>query len=90
MTVGRNTKGVYRLLGVSIAIGAIDNSAFLFFQMGTLSDGGQHWMLAALFCWIALFCVAIYALGVRSLWLLLSLPLVLLPFAFAVLAAGRI
>jgi len=90
MTAGGNAKGLYPLLAASIAIGAIDNAAFFVFRMGILTDTGFHWMLAALLSWIALFCVAANRLGGRSLWLLLALPPVLLPFALVVIAAGQI
>jgi hypothetical protein len=86
----RNAKSVFPFQIASIAIGIADNSAFFVFQIGLLNDAGLHWMLGVLFLWMALFAVGILVLGVRSLWLLLGLPLVLLPFAFAVYAAGQI
>jgi hypothetical protein len=89
-TSKENSKSVYPLLAGSIAIGAADDSAFFFFQIGSLSDGGFHWMMAALLSWMALFVVAVHLLGVRSLWLLFSLPLVLLPFALAAIGAAQI
>jgi hypothetical protein len=90
MTPRKNNKSVLPLLAAAIAIGIADNSAFLFFNIGLLSDAGIHWMQGALFSWIALFVAGIMLLRVRSLWLLLGLPLVLLPFALAGYAAGQI
>lgn len=90
MNVGRNAKTFYPLLAASIAIGAIDNSVFFVYQVGLLTDTGIHLMMGALLSWMVLFFFAVGLLRVRSLWLLLGLPFVLLPFALAVIGAGRI
>jgi hypothetical protein len=90
MNAGRNTKSFYPLLAASIAIGAIDNSAFFVYQVGLLTDTGVHLMMGALLSWMVLFFFAVGLLRVRSLWLLLTLPLVFLPLALAVIGAGQI
>jgi hypothetical protein len=90
MNAGGNAKSFYLLLAASLAIGAIDNSAFFVYQLGTLTDTGFHWMTGALLSWMVLFFFAVGLVGVRSLWLLLGLPLVLLPFALAVVGAVQI
>jgi hypothetical protein len=86
----RNAKSLFPLQAASIAIGIADNSAFFLFQIGPLSNAGGYWMLGALLLWVALFLIGIVLLGTRSLWLLLGLPLVLLPIALAVYGAGQI
>ena len=78
------------LLAASIAIGIVDNSAFFLFQIGLLSDAGIWWMSGALLLWIALLVAAVLLLGIRSLWFLVGLPLVLIPFWLAILVAGQI
>jgi hypothetical protein len=86
---GKNARSVAPLLAASIAIGVADNSAFFCFQIGT-GDLGYHVMVAALLLWIALFGIGIHSLRIRSLWLLLGLPLVLFPFALAIIGAAQI
>jgi hypothetical protein len=90
MILRKSTNSIFALLAASIAIGIADNSAFFFFHMGLLSDAGAYWMLGALFSWMALFVAGMMLLRFRSLWLLLGLPLVLVPFALATYAAGTI
>jgi len=81
---------VFPFQAASIAIGIADNAAFFLFRMVLLSNAGEYWMVGALLLWVAVFLVGIVLLGTRSLWLLLGLPLVLLPFGLAVLGAGQI
>lgn len=90
MAFSRTTKQVYLFLLASFAIGMIELSIFFYFQIGLLSAAGLIWMKAALLYWIALFCAAFYFLRFRALWLLLGLPLVLLPLVMAVIGAGQI
>ena len=90
MTASTNVMGVSPFLAASLAIGVADNSAFFFFKMELLGGAGSHWMLGALLSRIALFLVGAHYVGFRALWLLLGLPLVLLPFALAGVAAGQI
>jgi hypothetical protein len=87
MAADRDGNAFPLLLAGSIGIGVLDISAFRLFPTGLLSDGGVHWMLGALLSWIALFLVGMSLLGVRSLWLLIGLPLV---FALFALGAGQI
>ena len=61
----------------------------VFFSL-LLTSTGYWWMLGTLILWIAAFVFGIFRLRFHALWLLLSLPLVLLPFVLSVLAAGQI
>ena len=73
----------------SLAIGALDNLAFVL-HLGLLSDEGQLCMLVAAVAWIGVFFFAVLALHWRALWLLAGLPLILRPFALAIIGGGMI
>ena len=82
-------KSLTLLLAVSFAIGIMDDLAFLF-NLGLLSSNGELLMAVSALIWAGMFFLAVQSLGWRALWLLISLPLFLLPFVGAVLGAGMI
>ena len=84
-----DVKPILLPLIASLAIGAIDNAGLLFFGV-KLDSFGMNWIFVALLLWAGLFGFGVYRCGVRGLWLLLGLPLVLLPYAALVVGAGMI
>ena len=78
------------LIITSILIGVVDYVGLQLLPI-TLNDSiGLAWMFTALILWVAVFGFGLYRWGVRSLWSLLGLPLVLFPFALIVIGAGMI
>jgi hypothetical protein len=75
-------------LALSLVVGIIDDLAFVL-NLELLSQPGLL-MSAAALIWAATLFFAVLSLHWRALWLLVGLPLVLLPFAGAVISAGMI
>lgn len=76
-------------LSLSIGIGIVDDLGFTF-NLGLLSSVGLLWMSTAALLWAGTLFFAIQCIHWRGLWLLIGLPLVLLPFLGAVIGAGEI
>lgn len=74
---------------VSIGVGILDDLGFVF-NIGLSSSEGYLWMSVASLVWVGIFGVALYCLHWRSLWLLVGLPLVILPYAGAIIGGGMI
>ena len=83
-------RSISPFIAVAFAIGISEDSIFRFFQVGLLTSAGGKLMLTALLLWVTVFSFAVYRLRLRSLWLLLSLPLVALPYSLAIIGAGEI
>ena len=80
-----------RFLIASIAICVLDVGAIHPLQhFGLLQSPSSlaAWASAALILWIVAVGLGVYRVGARGLWALIGLPLVLLPFAAIVIAAG--
>jgi hypothetical protein len=82
-------KSLKFFLAVSLAVGIIDDLGFLF-DLGLLTSEGSLLMSIAALIWAANFFFAVLCLGWRALWLLVGLPLVVLPFVAAIIGAGSI
>ena len=82
-------KSLKFFLAVSLAVGIIDDLGFLF-DLGLLTSEGSLLMSIAALIWAANFFFAVLRLGWRALWLLVGLPLVVLPFVAAIIGAGSI
>jgi hypothetical protein len=82
-------KSVTFFLAVSITVGIVDDLAFAL-NLGLLSSSGQLLMAVAALAWAGTFFFAVQSLRWRALWLLVGLPLVLLPYVGTFIGAGVI
>jgi hypothetical protein len=76
-------------LALSIVVGIIDDLAFVV-NLGLLTRTGLLMMSGAALIWAAILFFAFLSVHWRALWLLVGLPLVVLPFAGAIIVAGMI
>jgi hypothetical protein len=84
---------MYKFLIASVAIGVTDiGGIYLLQHFGLLlsSSGLAAWASVGLILWVAAVWFGVYRWGARGLWGLIGLPLVLLPLAAIVVAAGMI
>ena len=82
-------KSLKLFLAVPLAVGITDDLGFVF-NLGLLTSEGGLWMSVAALIWAANFFFAAICLHWRALWLLVGIPLVVLPFVVTSLAASFI
>lgn len=76
------------LLVASIVIGAVDYGGLVLWAAKFSYSTVLIWCLTALILWIAVFGFGLYRWGLRFLWSLLGLPLVLLPLPVLIVGSG--
>jgi len=83
------THSLKPFLALSLVVGIIDDLAFVL-NLGLLTRPGLLLMSAAALIWSAILFFAFLSLHWRALWLLVGLPLIVLPFAGAIIVTGMI
>ena len=84
---------VYKVVIASLAIGITDAGGIYPLQhLGLLLQPSslEAWACAGLILWVAAVGTGLYRCGIRALWSLIGLPLVLFPFVVIVVGAGMI
>jgi len=76
------------LLTAVMIVAVADDAALILFPMS--SSTALVWFVTGLLLWATGFGFGIYRWGIRGLWLLLGLPLFLIPFVVLTVASGSI
>jgi hypothetical protein len=74
----------------SLVIGAVDYGGLILLSARFPFSVTLAWILTAIVLWIATVGIGMYRFGRRFLWALMGLPLVLMPLAAFIVAAGSI
>jgi hypothetical protein len=84
---------MYWIVIISVAIGVVDvGGIFLLQHFGLLNEPSSldAWAFMGAVLWVGAAGFGLYRWGIRSLWSLLGLPLVLFPVAVIGISAGMI
>ena len=79
-TLESNEGALKMLLLISLGLCAIGYLGLVLFHVPVLSMAGMVWSLVILVAWLGTVVVGFRRHGYQALWLLLELPVVLLPF----------